>query len=605
MCGITGWVDWERDLRNEHAAIASMTSSLHRRGPDAEGIWTSRTTALGHRRLAVIDVHGGVQPMHLQTPQGRHIVLIYTGETYNYRELRGQLQHLGHEFRTRSDTEVVLHAYLQWGPSCVEHMVGMFAFAVWDSNSDELLLVRDRLGIKPLYYYPYANGLLFGSEPKALLANPNFTAEVTPEGLLQLFYEWVRPPGLTPMKGLHELPPGHYARITRQGIRLTRYWQLTSTPHTDTPAATIARTRGLLSEAVAGQLTADVPLCALLSGGVDSSAIAALATGRLPNPSSSALATYALDFEDQDSTLLRPSRDAPAAAKVAAHLGTAHTTLTLDPGDLHGAESEALHARDLPTMAGFDASLYLLFHRVRRNHTVALSGEAADEVFGGYPWYHNRPPDMPRSFPWLPNSWRMADCLNEPLQRALKPREAELDWFSQALNEVPQLTGEPPEEAAARALRHIDLTWSMPVLLDRKDRMSMATGLEVRVPFCDHRLVEYVWNVPWSIKSALGQPKALLRSAVSDLLPADIVARQKSAYPVHSTRTDQQQRAAKLKTLLHDPESPLRDILDPEATWKTVNHPELGPQAITPAQRIARLLSIDSWMRQYNVSITS
>ncbi|MET8509168.1 asparagine synthase (glutamine-hydrolyzing) [Streptomyces sp. NPDC004787] len=603
MCGITGWVDWERDLRNEHATTTSMTSSLHRRGPDAEGLWTSSTAALGHRRLAVIDVEGGVQPMHLRTRAGRHIVLVYTGETYNYRELRGKLRHLGHDFRTRSDTEVVLHAYQEWGPACVERMIGMFAFALWDSRNSELFLARDRLGIKPLYYFPYASGLLFGSEPKAILSNPLFTPEITGEGLLQLFYDWVRPPGLTPLNGLYELPPGHYARVTPQGVRLTRYWRLNSVPHTDTLEATISHTRELLSEAVSSQLTADVPLCALLSGGIDSSAIAALASGRLPREQGPLLATYALDFAEQDSTLLRPSRDAPAAAKVAAHLGTTHTTLTVDPAELHDAAIEALRARDLPSMAGFDASLYLLFHRVRANHTVALSGEAADEVFGGYPWYHGRSAVMPATFPWLPSTWRMADCLSDTLQRSLKPHETERDWFSQALRDVPTLADETPEEATARALRHIDLTWSMPVLLDRKDRMSMATGLEVRVPFCDHRLVEYVWNTPWHMKTANGQPKALLRSAVSDLLPADIVNRPKSAYPVHSPRSEHKHQEARLKAMLDDCHSPLRDLLDPRATWSTVNNPELGPQAITSAQRIARLLSIDTWMREYNVDI--
>ncbi|MDP9019470.1 MAG: asparagine synthase (glutamine-hydrolyzing), partial [Actinomycetota bacterium] len=393
MCGIAGWVDWERDLTREGIIAQAMTDTMACRGPDAEGLWLSPRAALGHRRLAVIDIEGGRQPMAADGASPP-VVLTYTGEVFNFRQVREELQARGHRFRTRSDTEVVLHSYLEWGDGCATHLNGMFAFAVWDEASQQLLLARDRMGIKPLYYFSYGTGLLFGSEPKALLANPLFSAEVDHEGLAELFgLNKGRTPGHGVFRGLRQLLPGQTVRVDRQGAHPARYYQLTSRRHHDDLATTVATVRALLEDIVEGQLVADVPLCSLLSGGLDSSVITALAVATMESQGRATPATFAVDFENNDaffrSSAQRPSLDAPFVRLMADHLAVKHTDVVLGPADLLAQQHNTLRARDLPGHGDMDASLYLLCREVRRHSTVALSGEGADEVFGGYPWFYD------------------------------------------------------------------------------------------------------------------------------------------------------------------------------------------------------------------------
>ena len=291
----SGRVDWDRDLTTERDTVQAMTATMARRGPDAGDVWLSPRAALGHRRLAVIDIEGGAQPMIALVPEP--VVLTYSGEVYNFRELRSELEALGHRFRTRSDTEVVLHAYLEWGADCVQHLNGMFAFAIWDDRWQELLLARDRLGIKPLYYAEQGSGLLFGSEPKALLANPLFQPEIDAEGLADLLVRTMaRRPCNAIFRGLREVRPGHIVQVSRDGVRESAYWRLTSRPHTDDLPTTVATLRGLLEDIVDRQLISDVPLCTLLSGGLDSSAITALAAGGLERQGRGRVVTFAVDF---------------------------------------------------------------------------------------------------------------------------------------------------------------------------------------------------------------------------------------------------------------------------------------------------------------------
>ncbi|HEY4000133.1 MAG TPA: asparagine synthase (glutamine-hydrolyzing), partial [Candidatus Xenobia bacterium] len=271
MCGITGWIDFERDLTGAGRTIEAMTETLRRRGPDDSGTWLDTHVALGHRRLAVIDPEHGAQPM-----RSAQAVLVYNGEIYNFQELREQLEGLGHKFATHCDTEVILRGYLAWGKDVVHKLNGIFAFAIWDAARQELLMVRDRLGVKPLYYYPLENGALFGSEPKAILANPHAKARASREELCDALL-FLRTPGRVPFQGMQEVKPGHLLRISNGAMEETRYWQLQARPHTDTREQTIAHIRTLLDDIVARQLIADVPLCTLLSGGLDSSVITALA----------------------------------------------------------------------------------------------------------------------------------------------------------------------------------------------------------------------------------------------------------------------------------------------------------------------------------------
>lgn len=536
MCGITGWVAFGRDLTTETRTVADMTTTMACRGPDDEGNWVAAHAALGHRRLAVIDLPGGAQPMRVDTADGP-IVLVYSGETYNFTELRGELRRRGQVFTTESDTEVVLRGYLEWGEELPDKLNGMYAFAIWDARVDKLVMIRDRMGIKPFYYYETDDGVLFGSEPKAILANPLAERAVGEDGLRELF-AFVKTPGRAVWENMRELPPGHLAVVDRSGLRQRAYWKLDVWDHTDDQRTSVARVRELLDDIIARQLVADVPLCTLLSGGLDSSAMTALAARQLAERGER-VRSFAVDFPDQEKNFraleVSPTQDTPYVHAVAEHVRSDHSDIVLDGAALAdpAVRRAAVGARDVPMGLGDrDNSLYLLFKAIREQSTVALSGESADEVFGGYPWFHNDHERYADTFPWMVNSpLDPGALLEQGVVRRLALADYIADNYQSALRAAPVKDGESGLERRMRQVCYLHLTRMVQSLLDRKDRMSMAVGLEVRVPFCDHRLVEYVFNAPWSLKNYDQREKSLLRGATRDLLPASVADRKKSGYP--------------------------------------------------------------------------
>ncbi|GAA4614748.1 asparagine synthase (glutamine-hydrolyzing) [Actinoallomurus liliacearum] len=604
MCGVVGWLDFSRDLTRERDVLAAMVETMRDRGPDGAGEWIGPHIALGQRRLAVIDIDGGGQPMAATAgPRRRPVVLVHSGEVYNFGELRAELAGLGHEFTTRSDTEVVLRGYLQWGASVAERLDGMFGFAIWDSTREELLLVRDRLGVKPLYYVPLPDGVLFASEPKGLFANPLFRPEVDEQMLPILLNPKLALPGETPLRGLHEVKPGHVVRIGRDGCREYPYWQLVSREHTDDLPTTVSSIRELLEDVVLRHLVADVPVGSLLSGGLDSSVLTALAARAHGGPLNSFAVQFAGDGTDFRPTALRPEQDAPYARLTAEHLGTDHHDVVLDPAAVAGGMDAPLRARDLPTLGQFDSSAYLLFKAVREQVTVALSGEAADELFGGYPWFHNPEMIWRQTFPWLGDAPRLADCLAPDVRARTKPHEAERDRYATLRAKVPRLSGEDGLDARMREVLFFSLHGPLAYLLDAADRMSMAVGLEVRVPFCDHRLLEYVWNVPWSMKVVDGREKSLLRMAAGDLVPAKVRTRPKSGYPaMHDPAHDAEVRRA-VQALPNDTSSPLYGLLDGDRVREIATGTDNTVTHVSGAHVLVPLLEVDRWMRAYRVGL--
>ncbi|MFF4544800.1 asparagine synthase (glutamine-hydrolyzing) [Streptomyces sp. NPDC001406] len=537
MCGITGWVSFHHDARTRAPVIEAMTATLTPRGPDAGGVWLGEHAAIGHRRLAVIDLAGGVQPM-TDRPDRPTAVLSYSGEVYNHHALRAELRGRGHRFDTRSDTEVVLRAYAEWGEDVADHLEGMFALAVWDACAQRLVLVRDRLGVKPLFWAAVDGGLAFASEPKALFAHPEIRPEVDADGLREA-YSLLFNTGPTVWSGVREVEPGGVLVLDRDGIRERRYWQLTAGTHDDDQDATVERIRELVGAAARSQLEADVPLCSLLSGGIDSTVLTALLAGelRLREGPDARIRSYAVDYSDQaerfTGDVLRTGHDTPYATEAGAFIGTDHSTVVLDPRALLDPEHRraVVVARDSPIGVGdMDTSLYLLFGQIRRHSTVALSGEAADEVFGGYPWFHNPKALAAPAFPWLLVT---GDEAAMPLNPELDLRIGEFrkDTYRSALAAVPHLDDENPVEHRQREMQHLSLTRWLRQLLHRKDRLSMAQGLEVRVPYCDHRLVEYAFTTPWALKSFDGREKSLLRAAGTGLAPDSVLHRPKNHYP--------------------------------------------------------------------------
>jgi asparagine synthase (glutamine-hydrolysing) len=607
MCGITGWVAFDRDLARAREVIDAMTETMSCRGPDAAGVWIDGHAALGHRRLAVIDIPGGAQPMSVSTPNG-DVAMVYSGEAYNFTELRDELIEKGEKFTTSSDTEVVLRGYLHWGDALADRLNGMYAFAIWDSRTRKLVMIRDRMGIKPFYFYPTPEGVLFGSEPKAILANPLARRVVDADGLREMVAQ-VKTPRHAVWKGMREVEPGTIVTVDQRGIRERTYWRLESKLHTDDQDTTVAHVRELLDDIVRRQLVADVPECVLLSGGLDSSVITALSARELSEP----VRTFAVDFVDQAENFkpndVRPTMDTPYVHDVAEHVGSQHTDIVLDHNQLADLDirRKVVAARDLPMGIGdMDASLYLLFKAIRAQSTVALSGESADEIFGGYRQFHDPAVQKTDAFPWLAIGNSPLEGGDEVMTPALGAKldvaSYVADRYSEAVAEVERLDAEDEFTHRMRVMSYLHLTRFVRILLDRKDRMSMAVGLEVRVPFCDHRLVEYVYNTPWSLKTYDGREKSLLRGAARDVLPESVVKRVKSPYPSTSDPKYGAALQAHAKDLLGQGDDALFGLVNRDVLSHLVS---LDAERLESSDRnkLERVLDLSVWLDLYKPEI--
>jgi asparagine synthase (glutamine-hydrolysing) len=610
MCGIAGWIDWEEDLSAKAAIIETMIGRLSHRGPDAHEIWLSKRAALGHHRLKVIDPVYGGQPMVFQTG-GCIYVVTYNGELYNFRELRAELATRGHTFQTSSDTEVLLHAYVEWGEECTRHFNGIFAFGLWDECKQQLFLARDHLGVKPLFYAQRGSALLFASEIKAILAHPQVEAEVDAEGLAEVFVPiLVHTPGFVIYSDMHEVRPGEQIVFSREHKRVNRYWSLRSAPHMDDLSTTIERIRGLLSDTVRRQLIADVPVVAMLSGGVDSSGLTALAAREFQREQRQ-LHTYSIDFVESEkyftSSPWQVSLDAPWVKRVSEYVGTQHHTVMVDSRELVENLLVPLYAHDVPTTLGqLETSLYLLFKAMKQDATVALSGESADEVFGGYFWFFSEEAYKANMFPWMvPFGGEVGSSpwWSSEVSEKIRPQEYLTRRYQEAREEVPVLPGEDAFHAKMREIFYMNQTRFLPMLLDRKDRMSMAVGFEVRVPFCDYRLVEYVWNIPWEMKTVGAIEKGVLRRALSDVLPEEVCNRKKSPYPTLHHPQYQQGISEWFLQILNDSSAPIRPFLNIPVALALAEGRLPNMPDIFRVGSMARIIEVNAWLQEYHVRI--
>ncbi len=612
MCGIAGWIDLKANILGQRAVMEAMVSSLIPRGPDAEGIWQSSHAILGHRRLVVVDPAGGAQPM-TRSRNGREYTIIYNGELYNTSEIRSTLESCGYDFQTRnSDTEVILVAFIKWGSECVKRFNGIFAFAIWDEEKQSLFMARDRLGVKPLFYTQQGDNFIFASEIKALLVHPQVEPIVDSLGLAEIFgLGPARTPGNGVFKGLCEVKPGHMLWYDCHGIHNYRYWCLESSPHRENLDTTTYHLRELFQDTVKRQMVADVPICTFLSGGLDSSAITAVAAQVLREEGHPPLTTFSVDYLDNDkyyrSNSFETSADTPWAERVSKYLGTDHKSIFIENTELFAALRPAMVAQDLPGMTDIDASLYLFCREVRKGAVVALSGECADEILGGYPWF--RVQDEFETFPWIRMVAERMAYLSPELVKKIDLAEYGRARYLEAQAEVPRLEGESLTEARQREMFYLNISRFMPTLLDRKDRMSMAWGLEVRVPFSDHRLLEYIWNIPWSMKNHNGMSKGILRRALHGLLPEEVLMRPKSPYPKSHHPIYGQKVRSELDTILKNPASPLLNLIDRKALAGILNSgrpflqlPWFG-QLMGDVQFMAYLLQINRWLISYKVKI--
>lgn len=611
MCGIAGYTDFTNMLTKERQIIAAMSEKLSHRGPDACGALLEDHAVLGHRRLIVVDPEGGGQPM-VRKRGDETYVLVYNGELYNTEELRAELAKRGCTFEGWSDTEVLLNAYMEWGEDCLPKLNGIYAFAIFERVSGRLFLARDRIGVKPLFYLRQGDLFLFASEIKAILAHPAVTPRIEKEGLAEIFVMGpARTPGCGVFAGIEELKPGCCMTVEQGGFSVRRYWTLTSHAHEEDFESTVRRVRELVFDAVQRQLVSDVPLCVLLSGGLDSSAITAIASEEYRRRGLEPLRTFSVDYEGNDTYFktneFQSSADAPWVTKVSKFLGTRHEICTIDTAALAQALFPAVIARDLPGMADVDCSLLLFSRFIKSRATVGLSGECADEIFGGYPWFYREAEN--NTFPWSRRLDERLRLYSPELLDCIKPGEYLARRYEEACAEVPRFEGDSQEEARMRELFYLNLTRWMPLLLDRKDRMSMATGLELRVPFCDHRLVDYVWNVPWEMKNYRGREKGLLRQALTGVLPEDVLWRKKSPYPKTHNPAFLKLLREWTAQMLEDNSSPLLPLIDRQAvsqitqTMRTDTDIPWFGQLMNAPQLLAYLLQINFWLKEYHIAI--
>ncbi len=602
MCAIAGILN----LGVTSEILEKMLTSMARRGPDGRGIYREKEFALLHTRLAIIDPEGGSQPMGISWAGEEHTI-VYNGELYNTAELRRELETLGHAFTTHSDTEVVLRAFAQWGEGCLDRLNGIFAFGIWEKQKKRLFLARDRIGVKPLFYALHGGGLVFGSEIKTLLCHPSLKPRLGREGALQLIMLGPgRLPGSGVLEQIQELEPGCCGWYADGKLRLRRYWKLTDREHRESFAETSDHVRELVLDAIRRQMVSDVPLGTFLSGGLDSSIISAVCA----DAQLGTLDTFSVDYLNNDQYFVpgkfQPNSDGAYIRIMQEAIQSRHHWTVLTPDDLVHTLEDATIARDLPGMADVDFSLLAFCKQIRKSAKMALSGECADEIFGGYPWYRDREIRAMEGFPWAQNTEHRIQLLHPDIRERLDPRAFVMDAYRDTCAFADILPGTSPQEARMKEMVNLNFRYFMQTLLDRKDRMSMYCGLEVRVPFCDYRIAEYLYGVPWEYKDWQGKEKGLLRHAMTGILPEQVLWRKKSPYPKTFDPRYGQIIGERLQALLDKGDSPLFCLVDRKAVEALFTIQPLWPwygQLMRIPQTMAYMLQLDFWLEHYGVEL--
>ncbi len=606
MCGIAGAISFREDMRGDMKVYEKMQRAMQRRGPDQKGIMLMENAALIHTRLAVIDISGGRQPMSFSV-NGKSVTIVYNGELYNTEELRRELEsEIG--FETRSDTEVVLKSYIVWGEKCLERLNGIFAFVIYDERKRQAFIARDRIGVKPLFYSDTGEKLIFASEIPTLLEHPDIPHEIDGQGAAELI---LMAPGRTPgcgvIRGIKEIRPGWCGTYSQDGLKLREYWRLHARELDETFEQTVEHTRELVLDSIRRQLVSDVPICTFLSGGLDSSLISSVAASEMKK-NGRVLKTFSVDYRDNDryfqSSHFQPDSDNEYIRAMTEYLGTEHHRFVVDTPELVDALDEAAEARGLPGMADVDASLLLFCREIKKYGTVALSGECADELFGGYPWYRDEDIRMTDGFPWAQSTAYRKRFLRDEYAAEISAEDYVYSAYLRTAQDAEKLPSDDALEGRMKEMTQLNFSWFMQTLLDRKDRMSMYSGLEVRVPFCDYRIAEYMYNVKWEYKDYMGREKGLLREAMKEWLPEKVLRRKKSPYPKTHNPAFLEAVTVRLRERMNDSGSLLTELVKREELEKLLRHEESVQwygQLMNLPQTIAYFIQLDHWLRRYNI----
>ena len=611
MCGIAGFAGWTRSAEASESSLRAMCRAITHRGPDDEGHYVAPGVALGMRRLSIIDVAGGRQPIGNEDGS---VQIVFNGEIYNHRELDRELIARGHRFATHCDTETLVHLYEDLGPEMVQPLRGMFGFAIWDTRRRRLLVARDRLGIKPLYYWETPTGLAFASELRSLLALPEFPRELDPAALAQYFaLGYVADPRCI-FQGVKKLPPGH--RLTwsaETGVRVERYWSPVVAEDTSlTERDAVARLRELLDDAVRSHLESEVPLGAFLSGGIDSSTVVALMSRHLAQP----VRTFSIGFEEPE------FNEAPHAAEVARALGTNHTSLILRP-DADALVETVITAYDEPFADSSALPTYLVSALAREQVTVALSGDGGDELFGGYTRFLEilgrrelRPAALRAALGAvarrLPAGTLGRNRLID-LSRTRRGRYAATVGWALPTNEggvaTPELArlggsmdgllDEWFDAAGSRdfatQMTLVDLATYLPGdILTKVDRASMAVSLEARVPLLDHPLVEFAVSLPSHLKMRDGTGKWILRKVAAELVPPAVLEKPKQGFGVPLGRWFRDELRHRVDSLAA-PGSRIGAFVDADAVRRLTSEHLRGRR--DHSARLWQLVVLETWLR--------
>ena len=613
MCGFTGYANFIDKIHHSKSVIQQMNASLSKRGPDEDGYYYSDYVHFAHKRLIVIDPEGGKQPMIEHYSYGDYIIC-YNGQIYNTKELKNTLIENGFEINTHSDTEILLKSYIHFGNSVVNYLNGIFAFAIFNTKKEELFIARDHFGVKPFFYTIQNNTFIFASEIKAIFKFPGVEKIIDTQGISELF--GIGPShtsGTTVFKNIFELKPAHFGVFNKSGLHLTKYWSLKSKEHTDSLGKTCEKIKYFLNDSITSQLVSDKPICTFLSGGLDSSIITKFAADYYQKEGLPPLDTYSIDYVDNDKNFVKsdfqPNSDNYYIDLMTKNLHTKHHKIIIDTPELASSLEDAMIARDMPGMADIDSSLLLFCKNVKNEMTVALTGECADEIFGGYPWFFRKDSLNSGTFPWSIAIEERQKLLNSDISSKVNLKDY-IDYrYNESLKEVEILESDSKETAEKRKISYLTLNWFMQTLLDRSDRMAMYNGFELRVPFCDYRLAEYVWNIPWEMKALKGREKGLLRYVCKDFLPDEIVDRKKSPYPKTHNPTYLSKVKIMLSNIMEKSDAPINSLLNRdyilsilESNGEAFSRPWFG-QLMTGPQLMAYLCQVNMWLEKYQPKI--
>lgn len=615
MCGIAGFCNPYQDLETEafkwSSTLERMNHVQKHRGPNEDGTLLTKHCGLAQVRLSIIDLKTGHQPM-TRTWQGKTCSIAYNGEIYNMHTLKKELELHGFSFQTTSDTEVILAGYLLYGTSFFPKLNGIFSFAIWDCWNETLILCRDALGVKPLFFTLRENFLIFSSEIKGIFEFPGISPELDTQSLCEIFALGpAKTSGSGVFRNILELKPGHYIQWGYDGWRQEAWWKLESHLHTDSTEETVEKTRELLLSAIKGQMLSDIPISTFLSGGVDSSLVTAICSKELEKKGKQ-LTTFSFDFEGNNqyfqSNDFQPTQDRHWVDIMVNQFHTNHHYLECNNQSMADFLYRAVDARDLPCMADVESSMLYFCSLVKDYNQVTLTGECADEIFGGYPWFHKKEALEQDCFPWSPSMEPRKALLKDEILYLLPLEEYAKDAYLNTIHETPKLEGESKIEARRREIGYLNLRWFMQTLLDRMDRTSMHCGLEARVPFADPRIVQYLWNVPWELKCLDHQAKGLLRRASKGILPDEVLYRRKNPYPKTYNPGYETLINQRLSDILDDTSSPIHQLIDAKKvrqflkTKSDYGKPWYG-QLMAGPQMTAYLLQINYWLKTYHIRL--